>query len=40
MCYYPTVTSISERLQLAQRLEVGVGIWDIGQGLDYWLNLF
>eukprot|EP01147_Barroeca_monosierra_P009773 gene9773-1973_t len=37
--YFPTLRSIQERVQLAQNLDVGICIWDIGQGLDSFFNL-
>ncbi|VDL70271.1 unnamed protein product [Nippostrongylus brasiliensis] len=37
--YYPSLTSIEMRLNLARKYEVGVGIWDFGQGLNYFTQL-
>ncbi|KAI3642126.1 hypothetical protein MP228_011681 [Amoeboaphelidium protococcarum] len=38
--YYPTKKSIRKRLQFVSRSKTGVSLWEIGQGLDYFYDIF
>uniref|UniRef100_A0A914ZVH4 Chitinase domain-containing protein 1 n=1 Tax=Parascaris univalens TaxID=6257 RepID=A0A914ZVH4_PARUN len=39
LCYYPTLASLSARLHYAKQMNMGVGIWEIGQGLNYFTSV-
>lgn len=37
--YYPTPASLAARVQLAAKLGVGLSIWELGQGIDIFMDL-
>ncbi|KAI7852006.1 glycoside hydrolase superfamily [Circinella umbellata] len=38
--WFPTLRSIGNRIHLAEDYGVGLSLWEVGQGLDYFYNLF
>lgn len=37
--YYPTPAALAARIKLAEQLGVGLSIWELGQGLDSFMDL-
>lgn len=37
---YPTILSLYQRIRYASKYNYSIGIWELGQGLDYFLDIF
>jgi chitinase domain-containing protein 1 len=37
--YYPTPAALEARVKLAEQLGAGLSIWELGQGMDSFLDL-
>ncbi|KAK2961466.1 hypothetical protein BLNAU_3587 [Blattamonas nauphoetae] len=40
ICYFPTIDTLHDQLQVLQQKQLNVAVYDLGDGLDYFMDLF